>query len=254
MEQLLGVAPGDMLWAVPAVLAAGLVHGTFGIGFPLVATPLLALHTDVRTAVLVTLLPTVAVNLAVLLRGGRSPDVLRDHWPVLPFVLIGAACGSAMLLHLDPRPFLLVLAAAILMYLNQSRLRALDFAWIHRHPLTGYAAFGLTAGLMAGSVNVMVPVMIIFAMELRLPAETMVRFFNMNFLAAKLLQILVFSAGGLLTWQLVGYSLLLLPAALGALYVGTRLRRHIGEARYLVILRGLLWLMAGVLVWRFWLG
>ena len=59
LEQL----ANESLWlAVPAILAAGLVHGTFGIGFPLVATPLLALVTDVRTAVLITLLPTMATG------------------------------------------------------------------------------------------------------------------------------------------------------------------------------------------------
>ena len=39
------------------MLLAGLIHGTLGLGFPLVATPLLALFTDVRTAILITLLP-----------------------------------------------------------------------------------------------------------------------------------------------------------------------------------------------------
>ena len=34
------------------ILFAGLVHGTLGIGFPLVSTPILALVMDVRLAVL----------------------------------------------------------------------------------------------------------------------------------------------------------------------------------------------------------
>jgi hypothetical protein len=38
-------------WIVLALAAAGLVHGTLGLGFPLVATPLIALITDIKTAV-----------------------------------------------------------------------------------------------------------------------------------------------------------------------------------------------------------
>ncbi len=251
MEQLVALVGEYPLWARPAMLAAGLVHGTFGIGFPMVSTPLLALFTDVRSAVLLTLLPTVAVNLSILMRAGGSGGVLRAHWPVLPFVVVGACVGTGLLMWLDPRPFLLVLAGAIVLYLNQARLRVLDLSWVHRRPITGYAVFGFVAGTMAGSVNVMLPVMIIFAMELALPRDAMVRFFNMSFLSAKLVQIVLFVDGGHLTWALAGFSLLLIPAALLALYLGTRLRRHISDTGYLKILRGLLWCMAGILVLRF---
>ena len=61
----------ELIWmALPVILLAALVHGIFGIGFPMVATPLLALFTDVLTAVLITLLPTMAVNLTMI---GHTP-------------------------------------------------------------------------------------------------------------------------------------------------------------------------------------
>ncbi len=49
---------------IGVILFSALVHGTLGLGFPLVATPLLATMMDVRSAILVTLLPTMAVNIA----------------------------------------------------------------------------------------------------------------------------------------------------------------------------------------------
>lgn len=243
-----------MLWALPAVALAGLVHGVFGIGFPLVATPLLALITDVRTAVLLTLLPTVAVNLTILLRGGGSGAVVREHWRILPFSLVGAGIGTLLLAAFDPRPFLLLLAAAILVYLNQDRLQSVDLGWVHHRRMTAYGIFGLASGLMAGMVNVMLPVLIILAMELRLSGDAMARFFNMNFLGAKLVQILLFTLTGLLSWSLAGASVFLVPAALLAVFVGGRLRRRISEERYRSVLRGLLWVMAGILVLRFAAG
>jgi len=64
---------GYVLFAVVGVmLFAGLVHGTLGLGFPMVATPILATMMDVRSAILVTLLPTMAVNIA-----SRSPTPLH---------------------------------------------------------------------------------------------------------------------------------------------------------------------------------
>jgi uncharacterized membrane protein YfcA len=42
--------------AIMAVmLFAGLIHGTLGLGFPMVATPMLATMMDVRSAILITL-------------------------------------------------------------------------------------------------------------------------------------------------------------------------------------------------------
>jgi uncharacterized membrane protein YfcA len=253
--EALGQTELEAFWpALPILLLAGLVHGTFGIGFPMVATPLLALFTDVRTAVLLTLLPTVAVNLSVLLRGRGQGARIGPHWRVVPFVLAGAALGSGLLMWLDPRPFLLVLATAILLYLNQERLSGLDLGWVRERPLPAYALFGTLAGVMAGSVNVMVPVLIILALELRLPALSMVQLFNLNFLSAKLVQILVFVSTGLLTLALLAHTLLLVPVAMAGLFLGMALRRRISEERYRSVLRGLLWLMAAILLGRFLLA
>ena len=54
------------------MLFAGLVHGTLGLGFPMVATPMLATMMDVRSAILVTLLPTMAVNIASIANSRAS--------------------------------------------------------------------------------------------------------------------------------------------------------------------------------------
>ena len=58
------------------VLFAGLVHGTLGLGFPLVSTPLIALFLDVRAAILVTLLPTAAEDTGDVHRGGVIASIV----------------------------------------------------------------------------------------------------------------------------------------------------------------------------------
>ena len=66
------------LIALAAVMAfSGLVHGTLGLGFPLVSTPLIALLVDVRSAILLTLLPTVAVNIASIVGGKGYGESLK---------------------------------------------------------------------------------------------------------------------------------------------------------------------------------
>lgn len=247
------LSPELILMALPAILLAGLVHGAFGIGFPMVATPLLALFTDVFTAVLITLLPTMAVNLTMIGRGGVARlREIRPHLLILPFSVMGTLLGSMLLVWLDPRPFLLLLAIAILLYLNQERFHGLDMGWVRRHTFPAYMVFGVVAGLMAGTVNVMLPVLIILFLELRIATAAMVVLFNLNFFIGKSTQSMLF-----MQMELPGIESFLLstlwlaPVALIALMLGMQLSRYIAADRYLKVLRTVLWTISGVLLARF---
>src|SRR5215210_6710736 len=71
---------GATLLLVMAIMAlAGLAHGTMGFGFPLISTPMVALLTDVQTAVLVTLCPNIVVNLISMVRGGEWRHSIARH-------------------------------------------------------------------------------------------------------------------------------------------------------------------------------
>ena len=248
-----------LVWAsIAAIFMAGLVHGSFGFGFPMVATPLIALFSDIFTAVLLTLLPTIFVNLSIIGRAGLDHlQSLGNHLLVIPFALLGTILGSMLLLWVDPQPFLLVLAAAILLYLYQDRLQKVEFGWVRRHTLLSYAVFGITGGLMAGTVNVMLPVLIILFMELRIAATSMIVLFNVNFLTGKVTQLMYFLYADIPHMQdIMMTALWLVPAALTGLLLGIRIRRLISSERYLKVLRGMLWVITITLIARFvyWLA
>ena len=60
-----------LAWIALVMVVAGFMQGSIGVGFPMVATPLIALVTDLRTAVIVVLLPCIATVVVALL-GGRE--------------------------------------------------------------------------------------------------------------------------------------------------------------------------------------
>src|SRR5438552_16737650 len=68
-----------MAWVCAIVLFAGVAHGLTGFGFPIISTPMVALATDVRSAVVVTLLPNIVVNLISALRGAQWRANLARH-------------------------------------------------------------------------------------------------------------------------------------------------------------------------------
>ncbi len=237
---------------VSAILAlAGLMHGVFGIGFPMIATPLLALFMDVQSAVLITLFPTIAVNLLSIYRGGGWGDSVGRFWPLALFAFIGSIAGTNLLVISDPEPFRLVLAAVILLYLNLHRLTRLQMNWIEDHIYFSMLLFGLVAGLFAGSVNVMVPILMIFTLELGLAMTVMIQTFNLCFLSGKAAQVGVFYGAGFINMELGSTIAIGLVLAVLALRIGMALRDRLNSDLYQNILRKLLLLMAALLIGQY---
>ena len=59
---------------------AALFHGSIGTGFPMIATPLLALMTDIQTAIILTLVPTVLVNVVSIVSEGNTLNAIKQHF------------------------------------------------------------------------------------------------------------------------------------------------------------------------------
>lgn len=72
----------------------GLVHGTLDLEFPVLTSPLLSLVLDVRSAILITLFPTVCVNLVSIARGGRFEESIGCYSPLAGYPLIGSVAGE----------------------------------------------------------------------------------------------------------------------------------------------------------------
>lgn len=228
-------------WIMAIMLVGGLAHGALGLGFSVLVTALLALIVDMRSAIIVSLFPTIVINILSILRGGNWGQSIGRYWPLALYAVVGSLVGTQLLLRLDPEPFKLLLAAVILLYLYLQRPGGLGVPALPGSPHLAMGLFGLVAGVLAGTVNVMVPVLIIWALELGLVATAMVQVFNLCFLAGKLSQAAMFGAVGMLGRDLL---LLLLPAAgtaAAGLWFGWQARAHISEAHYRRLLR---WVMA----------
>ncbi len=234
---------------VGVMLLSGLVHGSLGLGFPMVATPILATMMDIRTAILITLLPTMAVNVASIVNSKSSLNSTRVFLPLVGFALLGSVIGSGILAIVDPAPFRALLAGLILLYLmNNLRIPA---AWLEANGLLAMVLFGLAAGFSAGTTNVMVAVLLIYFLSLQTPRDTMVPALNSCFLVGKLSQIIVLSAAGLVSLQLVVETTPLALAAVLALLLGQKIRHRIKVETYQSLLRVLLLVLAVILIVQF---
>jgi len=240
-----------VLAIIAVMLFAGLIHGTLGLGFPMVATPMLATMMDVRSAILITLLPTMAVNIASIANNKSSLASTQPFLPLVLFALLGSIVGASVLAVTDPAPFRIVLAALILLYLwNGIRIPK---QWLMNNSLLAMAVFGLIAGVSAGTTNVMVAILIIYFMSLETPRSTLVPALNSCFLVGKMSQIVVLAIAGLVSFRLMFETAPLAAAAVIALLLGQRLQPRIQVNTYQAILRKLLLLLAIVLIYQFFI-
>lgn len=231
---------------LPVLLLAAFVHGAFGFGFPMIATPLLALFMDMRAAILLTLIPTVCINLASIFSERHWRQALRTFWPIPAFTIVGSFIGTQVLLSVDPEPFRILLALVLIGYLVTDRFHRSDR---ERHaPRWVLALLGLCLGLLAGLVNIFAPVLVVFALYTRMNPTLMVAAFNLSFVTSKSGQIIGFVTKGAFDLATLKLSLLVLPAVLGALWLGIRLRRRIHVDTYRRLLRYALWAMAALLI------
>jgi len=123
--------------------------------------------------------------------------------------------------------------------------------WVKHHLRWSMLLFGILAGIAGGTTNVMLPVMVIFTLELGLARTAMIQTFNMCFLLGKLTQIAVLTHAGLFTMSMVMATAPLAVISGLALLVGMRLRTRIAAETYRRFIRGLLAVIALVLIGQY---
>jgi uncharacterized membrane protein YfcA len=240
-----------LAWIAAVMLLAGFVHGVIGFGFPIVATPLLAAAMDLKVAVVVSLVPTLAMTLVNAFRGGKLRESIGRFW-FLPLCLpVGAYIGTRILIVAPSEPFLLVLAGLVLAFLNMERLGHTEIPFVRRHPAASAVVSGVLAGLFEATVNVAGPMLLVYFMLAGLNPRSLVQVLNFGFIVGKGTQIATWTAAGGIgpaTWLATAPFALL---ALVTLLIGHRVHDRVSTATYMKWLRGFLWVMVGMLVLQF---
>lgn len=244
-----------LTWAVwlaagAAIFAAGITQGALGFGFPTISTPVLVLVTDVKTAIILNLMPNFVVNLLSVVRGGNWRASLGRYWPVAIYVLFGSFLGARFLIVAPQEPIRLLLAFVIFAYLFQQNLARLDWSWLTRYPRLSQGAFGLTGGFFSGSVNNSLPPLLIYFLLLGVEVTVMTQILNLCFLGGKVVQAATLGAAGEIDLSAAMANVPLTLIALAGMYAGSRLQKRISTQAYNRLLREILFLIAFVLLWQ----
>ncbi len=218
----------------------------------MIATPLLAIFTDIQTAIMFTLIPTILVNVISIISEEKFMVVLKNFYPFAVIAMIGSALGTLLLIYAHSNYFKLLLALMILCYLLMDSFK-IHSSFVQQHPKKALGIFGLSAGFFGGLTNVMAPLLIVYAMESKFTKSQTIQFSNLCFLLGKIIQLVLFSLYSTFTLQEVGISFGSLFAVAVALYLGIKIKKRINAQTYKRFIKVILFVISLVLLYQVYL-
>src|SRR5262245_42019738 len=136
-----------------AVLLSAVVKGAIGFGFPTLGTPLLALVVDVKTAVVLLIVPNIAMDSLQAVRHGGVFATLRRFAVLIAGGALGTIVGTRLLAVLSARTATLLLGATVVGVVLLSvtrwspRVSAARARWLD-------GPVGVATGIIGGITNV----------------------------------------------------------------------------------------------------
>jgi len=236
-----------------AVLVSGFVKGTIGIGFPTLATPLLTLVIDVKTAVVLLIVPNIVMDGIQFARQGVPVTTMRRLAGLIAFGAVGTVLGTRLLVVLPAHIVLLALGGFLVMF------AALEVARVSPRVAPAWEPWispvvGLVAGVLGGVTNVPGTPLAVYFYALGMDKHEFIRAVAFTFIVYKLVQLGAVAYYGLLTWPLllvsVGLTVVAVAGFAGGLRVQDRLEQRAFNRLILIFLAGLgLWLVLRATRW-----
>ena len=149
----------DLAGAAGIVLGA-LSSGLVGLGFPVIAVPLMTLAYGLDTTVVVTTLPTLAIDV-VNLWSNREHRAGTAAVSFTLWAMVGAAAGVVVRDDVSETTLLIVLTVVLALYLVTQVFGRIDLRAAARRPSIEVSAGGL-AGLFQATIGVSGPIVGVF--------------------------------------------------------------------------------------------
>ncbi len=232
-----------------ALLIAAFVKGATGLGFPLIATPTLALLLDIRIAVTVLILPNLFMDSAQVLRDGAPYEVLRRFKNLILPTIIGVFLGTLVMVKTPLWILNLCLGVMVLIFVFSSLLK-FDFTVSPRREKFLSPLFGFVSGFLNGVTNAAGPTLAIYLYNLKLEKRAFVKTIGTTFVITKLTQLVAISTWNFFNWYTIRLSILVLLFTLAGFYAGIKAQDRVNQKTFNRGLMVLLSLIGVILILR----
>jgi uncharacterized membrane protein YfcA len=227
------------LLVAAALLLAAFVKGTSGMGFPLIATPTVALLLDIRIAITILLIPNLVMDFTQVFRGGFPLFVLRRFGWFFLVTVAGVFLGTKVLVTLPLWALNFCLGAMVLIFVVSNWLR-FDFAVSPRMEKVFNIPAGFIGGFLNGMTNAAGPALAVYLYSLKLKKADFIKSISTMFFVTKLSQLVAVSTWNLFNPSTLSLSLEVTLFVLLGFYAGLKTQDRINQHNFN---RGLLMLL-----------
>jgi len=232
-----------------ALLFAAFVKGASGMGFPLIATPTVALLLDIRVAITILIIPNIVMDVTQVFRGGFPFHVLRRFTWFLLMTVVGVFLGTKVLVTLPLWILNLCLGVMVLVFVFSNWLRfELTISPKLERKLSAPA--GLIGGFLNGMTNAAGPALAIYLYNLRLPKVEFIKSIATIFIITKLSQLIAVSTWNLFNRATLSLSLGVTLFVLLGFYGGLKTQDRINQKTFSRCLLILMFVVGVILVSR----
>ena len=219
------------------------------MGFPLIATPTVALLLDIRIAITILIIPNIIMDVAQVFRGGFPYAVfLRFSW-FFVMTVIGVFLGTTVLATLPLWVLNFCLGVMVLVFVVSNWLR---FEFTISPQLERRLALpaGFISGFLNGMTNAAGPALAIYLYSLRLPKMEFIKSIATIFIITKLSQLVAVSTWNLFNWSTLSLSLEVTLFVLLGFYGGLKTQDRINQQTFNRGLLILLFVIGVILLFR----
>jgi len=207
-----------------------IIHGAFGIGFPMLPTAILSQYLNMQEVIILTLWPSLCINVLIVYTGGPLKQIVKRYWLLATTALIGSGVGTYLLFVVAQATVQLILALAIFIYVYIGfRGYKIDISpdnnWL-------MIAFGFVAGVIGGATNAMAPILMIYLFSVTDNRNELAQATNLCFLLGKIIQTIIIYRIPTTTTPDFELLAFLLIITIGALFIGVSLRHRIPVAQF----------------------
>lgn len=214
-----------------ALIFASFVKGATGLGFPLIATPTVALLLDIRIAVTILILPNLLMDTTQVFRDGFPYATLRRFRSMIGLTVIGVFLGTMALVRTPLWVLNLCLGIMVIVFVGSNLLK-FDFAISPAAEKSLSPIFGFISGFLNGMTNAAGPTLAIYFYSLKLEKRFFVKSIATIFFVTKIAQLAAVSTWNLFNWNTLTLSLQVVLITLIGFFAGLKTQDRVNQKTF----------------------
>jgi uncharacterized protein len=231
LRVLAQLSPTHIVIMSAILVLAGMTKGVLGVGLPLIAVPLLSQVVSVPLAIMTLAVSTVVSNAFQAFQGRDAIVVVRRFWALLVPFVVTLFLAAHLLVTLDDRTLSLIMGTALILFTILSRVPQLSTVRAEHERFLN-PLVGLLAGLLGGVSSFFGPVLLMYAVALKLPKALFVSAMSTFLFCGALPLLISFIAYGLMGRdEFIISSLSLIPVFVGLL-IGQKIQQRMPQETF----------------------